>query len=79
MCIRDRLKACATSRANRSAVPPAGNGTTIVTGRLGHACAEEACGDSSMAAIAKAMTRKRVMTAEITGGQPAIRLWPFPA
>jgi hypothetical protein len=48
-------------------VPPAGNGTTIVTGRLGHACAEAARGDSSMAAIANTMTRKLVVTAELTG------------
>jgi hypothetical protein len=36
-------------------VPPAGNGTIMVTGRLGHACAEAAHGDSNMTAAAKAM------------------------
>src|SRR5262245_51913904 len=69
-CPSSSLKTCAISRANRSAVPPAGNGTTIVTGRLGQACAETARGESSTAAIAKAMKRSPIVTVQLTGAGP---------
>jgi hypothetical protein len=36
-------------------VPPAGNGTIMVTGRLGHSCAEAALGDSNRADAVKAI------------------------
>ena len=41
------LSACAVPRASRSAMPPAGCGITIVTGRLGQVCDEAADGEQS--------------------------------
>src|SRR5262245_62357477 len=64
-CPSSSLKAGAVSRAKRSAVPPGGNGTIIVTGRFGHACAEAAHGDSSMTAAAKAMIETLSMIADL--------------
>ena len=47
-------------------MPPAGNGTIIVTGWLGHAWAEAAHGDSSMTAMADAAARTLGRTGGLT-------------
>jgi hypothetical protein len=41
-------------RPNRSAPPPAANGTTMVRGRVGHSCARAGVPDCKPAAISTA-------------------------
>ena len=50
-------------RPNRSAPPPAANGTTMVSDRVGHSCASAAAPDCKPAAISANSVSNRLMAA----------------
>src|SRR5262249_41577683 len=60
------FSACAVSRASRSAVPPAGDGTMMVTGRPGRVCGAAAHGHIARAAASHAPANRRVITVDPT-------------
>ena len=55
----------AYSRAIRSTEPPAGNGTTSVTGREGHACARAASGSIDTRPAARISRRRNAAAVEM--------------
>src|SRR4051812_15547776 len=74
----------ATMRGIRSALPPAGNGTTMRTGLAGHSCAWSALAKSASAAAARSLMRstetpKHSNARDVVDVDAVVRVAPDPA